>query len=107
MFDFIFNGKERINRLQYLGICVATMFVALVMLAIMGAGNGFFAFFAVIALLINSVVGICAAVYRLHDLGHTGWMYLIVAIPFVGFLFAIYMLFAAGQAGANQYGDQP
>lgn len=107
MFDFIFHGNERINRLQYLRLCAATMLVGLLMLAVIGAGNGFFSFIAVIVLIVNAVVGICAAVYRLHDLGHTGWLYLLVAIPLVGLLFAIYMLFAAGEKGPNKFGEQP
>lgn len=106
MFDFIFNGQQRLNRSQYFIICMATFAFAVFMLLIIGIGNAFLSFLAILALIVNAVISAYAGVYRLHDLGHTGWMYLILLIPFVGGLFAIYMFFAAGQKESNQYGSQ-
>ena len=50
-------------------------------------------------------IDVAAGVKRLHDLDMTGWMYLLVLIPFIGGLFALIALgFMDGTAGPNDYG---
>ncbi len=41
---------------------------------------------------------------RLHDRNHTGWMSLLMLIPFFNLLFVIYLCCAKGDAAANNYG---
>ena len=50
---------------------------------------------------------ISVSVRRLHDLGETGWWYLVNLVPFVGgLLFFIWMAFK-GQPGENKWGKNP
>jgi len=44
---------------------------------------------------------------RLHDLNKTGWFCLLSLIPFISFLFGIYVTFFPGTVGENKYGTQP
>ncbi|MBR2519581.1 MAG: DUF805 domain-containing protein [Selenomonadaceae bacterium] len=44
---------------------------------------------------------------RLHDLNKTGWLALLVLVPVVNVFFALYLLFAPGSVGANDYGADP
>ena len=44
---------------------------------------------------------------RLHDIDKSGWFALIALVPVVGFFFSIYLFFAAGTVGSNQYGEEP
>ena len=44
---------------------------------------------------------------RLHDLGMTGWISLIMCIPYVNILLAVYLCIPDGQKEANQYGEVP
>lgn len=44
---------------------------------------------------------------RLHDLNKTGWLCLIMLIPVINTLFGIYLLFAPGTVGYNDYGADP
>lgn len=44
---------------------------------------------------------------RLHDLNQSGWWLLLVFIPFANIIFILFMLFARGNDGANQYGQPP
>ena len=37
---------------------------------------------------IAAIPGISAAIRRLHDLGRSGWWYLLIAVPVVGFMLA-------------------
>lgn len=43
---------------------------------------------------------------RLHDRDHSGWMALLILVPVVNIIFGLYILFAPGQAGVNQFGPQ-
>jgi len=45
---------------------------------------------------------------RLHDIGKSGWMLLLMFIPLVNFILMIMWFIAdAGQPGPNQYGEVP
>ena len=49
----------------------------------------------------------CLIIRRCHDLGWSGWFSLIAAIPFVGWIFIIVLLFRSGNPDANKYGPPP
>ena len=44
---------------------------------------------------------------RLHDINLSGWYQLVFAIPVIGQLFHLYVLFCPGTVGTNQYGQPP
>lgn len=67
------------------------------LIAILGAIMG-------IALIVASVSLI---IKRLHDLDKGGLWVLIMLIPIVDFFFGLYLLFAKGTDGYNQYGADP
>ena len=48
-----------------------------------------------------------AVVRRLHDLGKSGWMYLIILIPFIGIIWLFVLLVQDSQWGENKYGPNP
>ena len=47
------------------------------------------------------------AIRRCHDLGYTGWLSLLVYIPYIGFIAALFFIFKKGEEGLNQYGKPP
>ena len=114
---FSFDG--RIRRIEYFLsglVCGVVVWIAMLLgvgTFLLGAGSGSAAGSA-FGLLIG-VVAIIAAIWfslaqgikRLHDLDKSGWLILICYIPFVGWIFALYMLFADGTVGPNQYGPDP
>ena len=57
-----------------------------------------------LALLIPSIA---LAVRRLHDIGKSGWWYLLIFIPIVGVLVLLYFFVQDSQPGANAYGPNP
>ena len=59
-------------------------------------------FIAGLALLIPSLA---VAVRRLHDIGKSGWWYLICLVPFVGGLVLLIFYLTPGQPTANEYGE--
>ncbi|MDM8336289.1 DUF805 domain-containing protein [Mediterranea massiliensis] len=119
MFKAPFSFDGRIRRIEYFLsglVCGVVVWIAMLLgvgTFLLGAGSGSAAGSA-FGLLIG-VVAIIAAIWfslaqgikRLHDLDKSGWLILICYIPFVGWIFALYMLFADGTVGPNQYGPDP
>lgn len=50
------------------------------------------------------IPSIAIAVRRLHDIGKSGWWWLIIIIPFIGIIIYIVFLATKGDAGPNAYG---
>ena len=53
------------------------------------------------------VPSLAAGSRRLHDIGKSGWLQLVLLIPLIGLLLLIYWMVQPGEAGANQYGPPP
>lgn len=50
---------------------------------------------------------VAVGVRRLHDLGKSGWMMLLMLLPVIGWLWLLILFVLAGQAGENAYGPDP
>jgi uncharacterized membrane protein YhaH (DUF805 family) len=50
---------------------------------------------------------IAIQVRRLHDVGYSGWWYLISFVPFFGLLFLLVLFCLPSQDGPNKYGPHP
>ncbi|MEN8119313.1 MAG: DUF805 domain-containing protein [Bacteroidota bacterium] len=53
------------------------------------------------------VPAIAVGVRRLHDIGKSGWMYLVILIPLVGIIWLIVLWAQDGVAGENEFGFNP
>ena len=53
------------------------------------------------------IPGLAVSVRRLHDTGRSGWWLLVVFVPLVGWLIALYFLAQQGKTGQNRYGPDP
>lgn len=116
---FALNG--RIGRVRYLGYSVASSFLMLPIFAVLLSVMGVFSFAsrgpeAIGAGLILGILAMCALAFavgiilarrRLHDLGKTGWLSLLMLVPFVGFFFYLWLIFGPGDPHANEYGPPP
>jgi uncharacterized membrane protein YhaH (DUF805 family) len=51
--------------------------------------------------------GIAVAIRRLHDTGRSGWWYLLVFIPIVGWLALLFWFVQPSDEGSNEYGEAP
>ncbi len=50
---------------------------------------------------------IAVSVRRLHDIGKSGWYFLVGLIPILGWIYIIYLYVQEGESGSNQYGEDP
>lgn len=105
---YYLSGAGRIGRLRYFGTGVVLAFIGFIVLATVAAmtnGEGGGASLLAAPLFFVLIwASFASSIRRLHDLGMTGWLVLILFIPLVGSLFQFYLLFAPGDGGPNSYG---
>ncbi|QKE65615.1 DUF805 domain-containing protein [Aquipseudomonas campi] len=107
----VFSVNGRIGRVRYLAWSAVLMFAALALYFIAAIGLAFapvFGWILMAALVIAIiVVSVQMGVQRLHDIGWSGWLWLINLVPLVGSVFALIMLVVPGTPDANRYGPPP
>ena len=57
--------------------------------------------------LVHFVPGLALVVRRLHDLGKSGWFYLIILFPIIGALVLLVFFCIEGQKEDNKWGPDP
>lgn len=100
----------RLNRRTYLvGSIILAIIYWLIGLIVgsLGYGSGVFSLVYWILLILMIVFGLSLSVRRFHDLGQTGWLCILLAIPLVDIGVWFYLLLAPGKMGSNVYGAQP
>ena len=114
---FSFDG--RIGRLRYLAwtLVLSTVLLAvcgvfaLVALALIGANStAGLILGSLLALILFAgfvFVSIQITVQRLHDVGWSGWLWLLNLVPFVGSFFPFVIMVVPGNELANRYGPPP
>ena len=53
------------------------------------------------------IPGLAVAIRRLHDIGKSGWMYLVGLIPIAGAIWLLILFVTEGNQGNNDYGVDP
>jgi len=53
------------------------------------------------------IPSLAVTVRRLHDVGKSGWMYLIILIPIIGAIWLLVLMATDGQPGTNSWGPNP
>lgn len=119
MFKAPFSFDGRIRRIEYFlsgiiggivfGIAWALGIGTFVLGAASGSAGGsvFGLLIGLVALVASLWFSLAQGVKRLHDLSKSGWLIILCFIPLVGWIFSLYMLFADGTVGPNQYGEDP
>lgn len=123
--DSPLNAKGRFGRLSYLAwlfvasimVYIAIFIVAIIFgvstAAIGQAESGAFGGISIVSVIIFAVLYIALIYFlfvftirRLHDLNKTGWLSLLIIVPLVNIVFGLYILFAKGTQGVNNYGPR-
>jgi uncharacterized membrane protein YhaH (DUF805 family) len=66
-----------------------------------------YGWFYVIVGLLHFLPSLSVVVRRLHDVGKSGWFYLIILIPLIGIIWMLVLLVSNGNVGENKYGADP
>ena len=105
-----FSGRAR--RKEYWMFVLFNMifaFIAMIIDNVIGTASpelGYGIIYGLYAL-VMIIPGIAVTVRRLHDVGKSGWMYLIVLIPFIGAIWLLVLLVTDSNTGENPYGTNP
>ena len=66
-----------------------------------------FGYLYLIGLIVHFIPSLSVAVRRLHDVGKSGWFYLLVLIPFIGWVWLFILYCIEGQKEDNKWGPDP
>ncbi|MES2780390.1 MAG: DUF805 domain-containing protein [Bacteroidota bacterium] len=105
-----FNGRAR--RKEYWMFALFNfifIIVAMILDNVFGTTIGMvpYGLFYIVYALAVLIPCIAVAVRRLHDVGKSGWMFLIALIPIVGGIWLLVLFCTDGVAGPNEYGANP
>lgn len=104
-----FRGRARRSEFWWFALFVTLVQfgVSVIDLAAFGAGPdglGAFGFLLNLAMLLPNLA---VSVRRLHDIGRSGWWYLIIFVPLVGILALLWWWTRPSEPDANRFGPPP
>ena len=106
-----FNGRAR--RTEYWMFALFNMIfatIAMVLDYVLGISFGELGFYGPLYLIYALAMflpGLAVGVRRLHDVGKSGWMYLIALIPLIGAIWLLVLMVTDGESSENKYGINP
>ena len=107
-----FTGRAR--RKEYWGFTLwYSLLLALIQIPVLSSQNtgggefGVFDLIYVVFLLASILPVLSVQVRRLHDIGKSGWWYLITFIPVIGAIVLLVFNVRDSQPFANEYGESP
>ena len=98
--------KEYWYFLLFYLLIFATLTVVDILLGLYNETNGF-GLFSTLSLLALLIPSWAVSVRRMHDTGRTGWWAAVVLIPLIGMVIFLILAALQGEAGCNEYGDNP
>ena len=103
-----FNGRARRKEYWYFGLINFFIYLLLSFLdrAIASQSTGIGLLWAIYFLGIF-LPSLAVTIRRLHDIGKSGWWYLISLVPIVGSLILLCFLVQDSEPGANRFGRNP
>jgi len=102
----VFSASGRLGRVRYIGYSIGLTMLFSIIAAILAASLGTFAGKGVAASIMVAcyvaifVISIMLTIQRAHDFNSSGWLALLVFIPFVNLIF----WFIPGTDGENRFG---
>ncbi len=100
----VFSGRAR--RTEYWMFVLFNLIFTIVAI-VLDFIIGTYVLFYVVYVLAVFIPGLAVSVRRLHDVGKSGWMFLIVLIPIIGGIWLLVLMVTNGDLGENQYGTNP
>jgi len=102
------NFKGRARRKEYWYFVLVNICISII-ISILGKIFGFWVrtIISILFSLAILVPGLAVGVRRLHDIGKSGWFWLLALIPFIGIIILIIFAAQEGENCDNQYGPNP
>ena len=105
-----FSGRARRSEYWYFILCYYIIVIlAVVIDNALGLANDLTGYgFITLAVTLGHILpSLSLVVRRLHDVGKSGWFYLIAFIPIIGGIWLFVLFCTEGTRGENKYGADP
>lgn len=104
-----FSGRARRAEFWWfaLFILIGSVLLGLIDSALFGVAAGSYGVLSGLFSLAILIPSIAVSVRRLHDIDRTGWWYLLIFVPVVGFIVLLIFYIQPGTRGQNTYGPDP
>lgn len=106
----VFSGRARRKEFWYYSLfSIILLILAIVLDNVLGTTMDplpYGAFYVLIGLAMF-LPGLSVSIRRLHDVGKSGWFYLIGVIPIIGSIWLLILFLTGGDPGDNEYGADP
>jgi len=102
-----FEGRARRSEYWYFTLFNIIISYGLMGMMFLGEGMYFMYFVSVLYSLGSLIPSLAVAVRRLHDIGKSGWYFLVFLIPVAGIIWLLVLLVTNSQDGENEYGPNP
>lgn len=103
----VFNGRAARPEFWWFALCNAIAFAVIYLVVGIIAGRGTGQAVSDLYSLAVFLPSLGVIIRRLHDTNRTGWWYLLVFIPVIGWIVLIVFLATASDPGSNNYGPNP
>jgi uncharacterized membrane protein YhaH (DUF805 family) len=112
VFENYANFSGRARRSEYWYYTLAGLIISVILMVVdnvvgLTFGIGETGVLGVIYSLAVFLPGLAVLVRRLHDVGKSGWFFLIILIPLIGSIWLLVLFCTDSDEGANQYGPDP
>lgn len=99
-----FDGRSSRSEFWYFVLFYFLLSLAVGLVDHMMQSGGILGFILTLAFLIPSI---SVTVRRLHDSDHSGWWYLILFVPVIGFFAILYFALLRSDPASNRFGPPP
>lgn len=101
------NFKGRARRKEYWLYTLVMIVFSIVMSIIFKSHPTAYRLSTFVYFIVFMIPGIAVSMRRLHDIGKSGWNFLLTLIPLVGPIILLVFYCRKSQEGENRYGPQP
>ncbi len=105
--QLVSHSEGRIGRATYAKMIVPAIVMVTILQLVDLSGLGLIALFAFPLRILLLGVYVFGTVKRLHDVGKTGWLAVLVFIPIINLMLIAVLCFMPTMAGPNRYGPKP
>ncbi|CUW37438.1 putative inner membrane protein [Magnetospirillum sp. XM-1] len=99
--------QGRASRSEYWFFALFNIILSMIASVVAGASLGVLSVLPAILMIGLFVPSLAVSVRRLHDLGKSGWWFLIILIPVIGGLVLLWWFCQRGTEGQNMFGSDP
>lgn len=113
---WVYTMEGRLGRLRYLaysfGLSVVIQLIATITVGLASVIPGDIGailtmIIMIVAYIMLLVTSFFILIKRIHDVNRSGWLLLLLLVPLINIFFGLYMLFARGTDGENNFGPPP